>query len=113
MKKDVNAYLNNIINSGPSEEMYFEAMHDVFKDLIKEYIRKKINEDEELKKQISDVLEEFMEAKIKEYDSLAKLAKVTAKIGISTAPDGIKQEALNDFMNTFKKEIEEIIKSTL
>ncbi|WP_337860308.1 nitrite reductase [Ferroplasma sp.] len=113
MKKDVNEYLNNIINSAPSEEMYFEAMHDVFKDLIKEYIRKKINEDDDLKKQISEVLEEFMEAKIKEYDSLAKMAKVTAKIGIISAPNGIKNEALNDFMETFKKEIEEVIKSTL
>ncbi len=113
MKKDVNEYLNNIINSAPSEEMYFEAIHDVFKDLIKEYIRKKINEDSEIKKQITEVIEEFMEAKIKEYDSLAKMAKVTAKIGISTAPNGIKQEALNDFMDTFKREIEEIIKSTL
>ncbi len=113
MKKDVNEYISNIINSGPSEEMYFEAIHDVFKDLIKEYIRKKINEDDELKKQISEVLEEFMEAKVKEYDSLAKMAKVTAKIGILSAPTGVKQEALNDFMETFRKEIEEIIKSTL
>jgi len=53
MKKDVNEYLNNIINVAPSEEMYFEAIRDIFKDLIKEYIQKRINEDEELKKQIS------------------------------------------------------------
>jgi hypothetical protein len=41
------------------------------------------------------------------------MAKVTAKIGIVSAPNGIKQEALNDFMSTFKKEIEEIIRGTL
>ncbi len=113
MKNDIDDYIKNIIGSAPSEEMYFEAIHDVFKDLIKEYIRKKIDEDDELKKQISEVLEEFMEAKIKEYDSMAKMAKVTAKIGITSAPNNIKDEAINDFMNTFKKEIDEIIRRTL
>ena len=62
---------------------------------------------------IPEVLEEFMEAKIKEYDSMAKMAKVTAKIGITSAPNSIREEAINDFMNTFKKEIDEIIRRTL
>ncbi|MEM0139840.1 MAG: nitrite reductase [Ferroplasma sp.] len=113
MKKSINDYIDNVLNSGPSEDMYFEAIHDVFKDLIKEYVRKRINEDPELRKQISEVIEELMEAKIKEYDSMAKMAKVTAKIGITSVPTVIKEEALNDFLATFKKEIEEVIKRTL
>ena len=113
MKNEIDDYIKNIINSAPSEEMYLEAVRDVFKDLIKEYIRKRINEDDELKNQIAEVLEEFMEAKIKEDDSIAKMAKITAKIGILSTPKGIKEEAINDFMNTFKNEIDEIIKRTL
>ncbi len=54
-----------------------------------------------------------MEARIKQYDSMAKMAKITAKIGILSAPKNIKDEAINDFLNTFKNEIDEIIKRTL
>ncbi|KJE48913.1 MULTISPECIES: hypothetical protein [Acidiplasma] len=113
MKNDIDNYIKSILETAPSEEMYIEAVRDVFKDLIKEYIRKKINEDEDLKRQIEDVLEEFMEARIKQYDSMAKMAKITAKIGILSAPKNIKDEAINDFLNTFKNEIDEIIKRTL
>ena len=56
---------------------------------------------------------EFFESKVKEYDSIAKMAKITAKIGLVSAPDSIKDEAMKDIMDTFKREIQEIILRTL
>lgn len=112
MEDTLERYLGNFMKTMPSEELYFEAVREIMKDLIKEFIRKKINEDETLKKQIVDVIEEFMEARIKEYDSMAKMAKITAKIGVLTTPKSIKDEALSDFAETFKREIEEIIRKT-
>ncbi len=41
MKNDIDNYIKSILETAPSEEMYIEAVRDVFKDLIKEYIRKK------------------------------------------------------------------------
>lgn len=112
MEDEVSRYVKNFMQTMPSEELYFEAVRDLMKDIIKEYIRKKINEDEELKKGIVEVLEEFIEARLKEYDSMAKMAKITAKIGVLTTPKNIKDEAVSDFMNVFKKELEEIIRRT-
>ena len=97
----------------PSEEIFFEAIRELMKDVIKEFLKKRINSDPELKDMIVDSLKEFIEAKMKEYDSMAKMAKITARIGISAAPEVLKEEALSDVMSTFQKEIEEIIRKTL
>lgn len=112
MPGDVEKYLKNIVKTLPSEDLYFEAIREIMKDLIKEYIRKRINQNQELKTEIAQVLEDFLESKIKEYDSMARMAKVTAKIGLMTTPENIKDQAVNDFTNMFRKEIEEIIKRT-
>jgi predicted transcriptional regulator len=109
---DVEKYLKDILRTMPSEELYFEAIREIMKDLIKEYIRKRINQNQELKNEIAQVLQDFMESKIKEYDSMARMAKVTAKIGLMTTPENIKDQAVSDFTNMFRKEIEEIIKRT-
>lgn len=112
MEDEISQYLKNIFKTMPSEELYFEALRDIMKDLVKEYLRKKINENPELKKSIAEVLQEYMEGKLKEYDSMAKMAKITAKIGVLTTPQSIRDEAIGDFMNVFQKEIEEIIRKT-
>lgn len=96
----------------PSEDLYFEAIHEIIKDLVKEYIKRKINQNESIKTEIMGILEKFLESKFKEYDAMAKMAKVTAEIGLIAAPTNIKDEAVSEFMGTFKKEIEEIIKKT-
>lgn len=112
MPEKLDRKLSEFLSALPSEELYFEAIREIVKDIIKEYIRHHINQRPELKEALADALKEFMEAKIKEYDSMAKMAKVTASIGISAAPKSVKDEALNDFLNVFQKEIEDIIRKT-
>ena len=97
----------------PSEDMFMEAIREIIKDLVKELIRRKINDDPKLKNEIAEMMQEYFESKVKEYDSMAKMAKITAKIGLISAPDSIKDEAMKDIMETFKKEIQEIILRTL
>jgi DNA-binding phage protein len=113
MPEDIQKYLNEIMRTLPSEEMYLESMRDIVKDLIKEYVKKKLNEDPELKKELAKVIEGYLEAKVKEYDSIAKMAKITAKIGFISAPQSVRDTATKDFVETFRKEIEEIILRTL
>lgn len=112
MAEEVDRYLKNFLKAMPSEDLYFEAIHEIIKDIVKELIKRKINQNESLKNEIMSVLEKFLESKFKEYDAMARMAKVTAEIGLLTAPTSIKDEAVSDLMNTFRKEIEEIIKKT-
>ncbi len=113
MADDIRKYLDGVVKSLPSEEMYFESIREIMKDLIKEYIKKKLNESPELKKELASIVEGFLEAKIKEYDSMAKMVKITAKIGFLSAPESVRDVATKDFVETFRKEIEEIILRTL
>ncbi len=113
MAEDIQKYLKEIMNMLPSEEMYIEALRDIMKDFIKEYIRKKLNEDASLKKELASVIEGFLEAKVKEYDSMAKMAKITAKIGFLSAPESVRETATKDIIETFRKEIEEIVLRTI
>ena len=112
-RTEIDQNIKNFLRTLPSEEIYFEAIRDIMKDLIKEYIREKISQDKELKAEIVQVLKDFISAKIKEYDSLAKMARVTAKIGVKIAPESLREEAIGDFMDVFQKELEEIIKRTM
>ncbi len=113
MPEDIQKYIKDMMSTLPSEEMYMEAVRDIVKDLIKEYVRKKLNEDPELKKELARIIEGYLEAKIKEYDSMAKMAKITAKIGFMSAPQSVRDTATKDIVDTFRKEIEEIILRTL
>lgn len=112
MAEEVEKYLKNFLKAMPSEDLYFEAIHEIIKDLVKEYIKRKINQNESIKKEIMGILEKFLESKFKEYDAMARMAKVTAEIGLISAPTNIKDEAVSDLVDTFRKEIEEIIKKT-
>ncbi len=113
MAEDLEKSIKEIIRSLPSEEMYLESVREIVKDLIKEYIRKRLNENPELKKELASVIENYLEAKIREYDAMARMAKVTAKIGFLSAPESIREEATKDLIDSFRKEIEEIILRTL
>jgi len=113
MDDQVEKYVKNFLRAMPSEDLYFEAVRDVVKDLIKEYIKKKINDNEDIKNEIVSVLELYLESKLKEYDSMARMTKVTAELGLLSTPTSIKEEAINELLKTFRKEIEEIVKKTL
>ncbi|BAB60539.1 TVG1442264 [Thermoplasma volcanium GSS1] len=113
MDDDLEKYFKEFMKIMPTEDLYFEAVRDIVKDLIKEYIKKKMNEDETIRKDLARVIEEFMDARIKEYDAVASMAKIVAKIGLVSAPDDVKEQVYNDFITMFQKEIEGIIKKTL
>lgn len=112
LEQDIDQKLKQIVKALPSEELYFEAIRDIIKDLIKEYLRKQINQNAELRNGIVEALKGFIEAKVKEYDSMARMAKVTASLSLLATPEALKNEAISDFANMFQKEIEEIIKRT-
>ena len=113
MQEDLDKYIRGFLKTMPSEDMFMEAIREIIKDLVKELIRRKINDDPKLKNEIAERMQEYFESKVKEYDSMAKMAKITAKIGLISAPDSVKDEAMKDIMETFKKEIQEIILRTL
>ena len=66
-----------------------------------------------MKAQLVQVLEKYLEGKTRQYDSMIKMAKFMAEVSLVSAPKDIKDEAITDFISTFKNELEEILKRTL
>jgi hypothetical protein len=91
------------------EELILEAGREMIKDELKVYIRKRLEENPELKKEIKDAIGMYFEAKVKEIYANIKLAKASAKLGIEIMPDTLKK----DFSKELEKELGSIIDKML
>lgn len=97
----------------PQKDLVIEAVHELVRDEIKRYIRNKLDEDPELKKEIKDAVNEYLSAKIREINAALKLAKSGAKLGLSLIPEHLRQEVSKDIVNLFEKEMGEILEKGL
>lgn len=96
----------------PQKDILIEAFHDLVKDEIKRYIKQKIDEDPELKKEIKDAVTLYLSAKLKEIHATLKLAKAGTKLGLNLIPAQIKDEMSKELVSLFEKEISELMEKT-
>ena len=93
----------------PQKDLIIDAVHDLVRDEIKRYIRQKLDENPELKKEIKEAVDEYLTAKVREINAGLKLAKSGAKLGLSLLPEHLRQEVSRDIVDLFEKEIGEIL----
>lgn len=74
------------------EELVLEAGREMIKEELKEHIRKKLEADPALKKEIKDAIGMYFEAKVKEVYANVKLAKASAKLGIDLLPEHMRKD---------------------
>ncbi len=89
----------------PQKDLIIDAVNEMVKDEIKRYIRQKLDEDPELKKEIKEAMYEYMTAKFREINATLKLAKAGAKLGISLIPEDLREEVSKDIVNLLEKEM--------
>jgi hypothetical protein len=87
------------------EEIMLEVGRDMIKDELKEHIRKRLDDDPELKQEFKDAIGMYFEAKVKQMYANMKLAKASAKLGIEMMPEPLQQ----DFKRELEKEISTIV----
>lgn len=97
----------------PQKDLVIEAVHDMVRDEIKKYIRNKLDEDPELKKEIKDAINEYLSAKVREINAALKLTKAGAKLGLNLIPEHLRQEVSRDLVNLFEKEMGDILERGL
>ncbi|UCG70687.1 MAG: hypothetical protein JSV09_06635 [Thermoplasmata archaeon] len=97
----------------PQKDLVIEAVHDLVRDEIKRYIRQKLDEDPELKKEIKDAINEYLSAKVKEINAALRLAKSGAKLGLNLIPDHLRQEVSRDIVSLFEKEMGDMLERGL
>jgi len=93
----------------PHRDLVIEAVHDLVKDEIKNYIKQKLDEDPELKKEIKEAMNDYLTAKVSEVNATLKLAKAGAKLGLNLIPDHLRAEVTKDIASILEKEIGDIM----
>jgi hypothetical protein len=96
-----------------AENLVAEALKDMVRDEVKKYIRKKIDENPELRNEMKAAVEELMEAKIKEGYAMVKLAKAGVKLGLELVPPKMREEFSKDLVSVIQKEIGGFMERTL
>lgn len=96
-----------------TEDFVIEAVQDLIKDEIKKYIKQKIDDNPQLKKEMKEAVGELMEAKVKEAYTLIKLSKCSAKLGLELVPPHMREKMMKEFVGMFQKELETVLEKAL
>lgn len=96
-----------------TSDLAVEAIRDLAKDEIKHQIRKRIEADPALKKEIKDAVALYIDAKAKETYATIRLAKAGAKVGLELIPKDMRGQVAKEFIQIFEEELEELFNKTL
>jgi len=95
-----------------TENLIIEAVHSLIKDEIKGYIRAKLYEDEELRTELKNAVELYMETKLKEFYYGMKIAKTGAKLGLNLIPEKLKTEISEEITRVLEKEMSRFLEKS-
>ena len=114
--KDIEKTVSHLMKGGEdiinTENLIVEAVEEMIKDEIKKYIRSKLDENDELKKEIKENVEMLMEAKAKEAYAYGMLAKSSADLGFELIPPKMKKEMRNKLSELMEEKIEEMMEGS-
>lgn len=102
-----------VSNITGTEDLVIQALQELVKDEIKKYIKRKIDDDPSLKKEIISAVETYMEAKMREGYAALKLTKAGAKLGIKLIPENLRDEMTKEVIKIFENEISTIMDKTI
>jgi hypothetical protein len=92
-----------------AEGLVTAAMRDLIRDEIKEYMRAKLEEDQDLKKEIKEALNMYMESRAKELLATVRLAKAGTKMSFALLPENLKEDIKEEILGMFEAEIAEFL----
>ena len=92
-----------------AEGLVTEAMRDLVRDEIKAYMRARLEEDPDLKQEIKDALNPYLESRAKELLATVRLAKAGTKMSFAMLPENLKDEIKREIISMFEDEISEFM----
>ncbi len=96
-----------------NDNVILEAVIDIYKDEIKDTIRKKLNDNPRLNKELKDAIKEYVQGKLLEAAAQGKLLKIVAELGLVSLPDNMRDEIVKTIIKAIGPEIDTILKNTL
>jgi adenosyl cobinamide kinase/adenosyl cobinamide phosphate guanylyltransferase len=92
-----------------TEDLLVEALRDMVKDEIRKYVRQRLDENPELRKEIKAAIGEFISAKMNETYALLKLTKSGAELGLTMIPKDLREKLGKDIASLLEKEVSQVI----
>ncbi|MDD1773106.1 MAG: hypothetical protein LUQ14_00595, partial [Methanomassiliicoccales archaeon] len=92
-----------------TEDLLLEALRDMVKDEIKRYVRQRLDENPELKREIRAAIGEFVTAKMNETYALVKLTKSGAELGLTMIPKDLREKLGKDIASLLEREVSQVI----
>lgn len=96
-----------------SDETIVEAIRDIYKEEIKEVIRKKLKSNPRLEKEMKEALADYTKSKLLEASAQGKILKVIAELGLISIPETFRDDMVKSILKTIGPELDTIIKNTL
>lgn len=110
---DLEGTISRLIKSSEevinTENLVVEAIEEMVKEEIKNHIRAKLEEDEELKNEFKESVQFLLEAKVKEGYAYTRLAKSSADLGFELIPDDLKEDMKKEMTQIMEEKMEEIM----
>lgn len=106
---DVESIIKSTIGAMHTEDLIVEAMRDLVKDEIKRYVRQKLDENPEAKRQAKEIVGELVQAKIQETYALMRLGKLGAEFGVSIAPGEFRDKLEKDLASLVEREVSRVM----
>jgi adenosyl cobinamide kinase/adenosyl cobinamide phosphate guanylyltransferase len=100
--------IRQALSSIQTEDLLVEATRDLIKDEIKKYIRAKLDDNPEIKRQMNEAVRELMDAKAREYYALARLAKNGVELGMEMMPPEMRERLSRDIASLIEKEMNRV-----
>lgn len=101
--------LKNTIGVTNTEDLIVEALRDLVKDEIKNYVRQKINDNPEIKKELKQAVADFIDAKMRETYAVVTMGKCVAELGIQIVPSDMKEKLGKDVASLLEKEMSGVL----
>jgi len=92
-----------------AEGLVTEAMRELVKDEIKDYMRVKLNEDPELKRRSRTPSTCTWRRAPRELIAAVKLTKAGAKLSFNMIPPHLREELKGELIKMFEKELNELL----
>lgn len=100
--------LKSTIGVSNTEDLVIEALRDLVKDEIKKYVRQKIDENPEIKREMKEAVSDFLDAKMRETYAVIKLGKCVAELGIQIVPAEMREKLGKDVATLIEKEMSQV-----
>ncbi|MGQ0535847.1 MAG: hypothetical protein ACT4PT_07225 [Methanobacteriota archaeon] len=97
----------------PTEDIVVDALRDMLKDDVKRRVRDALDQDPALRQEFREAVGMLFEAKLREAYAQVRIAKASAKLGLSMMPDELRAEFGRDFIAAIEKEMTALLAKSI